>query len=254
MKVSKVSFDCGSDSIDFFTNILVALRDCTKTVKVRVGGYEGSIDSKSIESITTLVTNDLVTARFGKNSIYFYAKPSALVFLGEFLKKFENHSQGTSSQSFTMVRIGGKEFYTGCDHYIENLFFDKTSDSSLTNSVKDIVIENILIDNTRASSLTNSVKDIDDIDDNDGDSDEVIAVKEVISDKISKDIMFTAFDITKELRKNGNKVRHGNIRSIVHDLFRNGEINGYTRTIIDINGERPFVYHPISSDASLYLI
>jgi hypothetical protein len=228
MKVSKVSFDCSRNSIDFFTNILVALRDCTKTVKVRVGGYEGSIDSKSIESITTY----LVTDKFVKNRIYFYAKPSALVFLSEFLKKFED--QGKPSQGFTMVRIGGKEFYTGCDHYIESLFFD--------------------IDNTSASSLTNSVKDIDDIDDNDGDSDEVIAVKEVISDKISNDIMFTAFDITKELRKNGHKVRHGNIRSIVHDLFRNGEINGYTRTIIDINGERPFVYHPVSSDSSLYLI
>lgn len=223
----KVSFNCSKDSIVFFTDVLGALKDCSKPVKVRVGGLETHfININSIDSIN-------VNGPDMDSGICFYAKSSSFGFFSDFLKKFEAHNFITEL-NFSKVRIGGREFHVDSDYCIESLLFDVTVGDSFSNVV---------------------VNDIDASDDNDdGDSDEVIAVREIIADKIRNDIMFTAFDITKELRKNGHKVRHSNIRNIVHGLFYNGDITGYTRTIIEVNGERPFVYHPILSDASLYLM
>ena len=241
----KVSFNCNDQgSQKFFLQVISALKDSTKSVKVRIGGYESVFNHNSIDKIEALATLCHVY------SISFVADTIDFVFFNNFLKKIEYYSL---AKKMYQIRIGGKEFIMHYNFYgIYGVSFDVTDTTYTTlsasfNSTKDATKDAINAGNVNADSD-------EDEDSTAGDSDEVIAVKEVIEDKISHDVMFTAFDITKELRKNGNKVRHGNIRSIVHNLFRNGEINGYTRTIIDINGERPFVYHPISSDASLYLI
>lgn len=220
----KVSFNCGKDSIGFFTDVLGALKDCSKPVKVRVGGFETHfININSISKLTSIDTEILT-------SIEFYADDISFGFFNNFLHKIENFRKNNNS---CKIRIGGKEFHFSSIFDIDDIKFEIFSD-------------------TASTTFINCTDDDDNDDNDDGDSDEVIAVKEIIADKISNDIMFTAFDITKELRKNGHKVRHSNIRNIVHGLFYNGDITGYTRTITEVNGERPFVYHPISSDASNY--
>ena len=243
----KVSFNCNNQgSKDFFLQVISALRDSTKSVKVRIGGYESVFNHNSIDQIGICNVGTTYNPVY---SISFVADTIDFVFFNNFLKKLEYYSLAMKPYQ---IRIGGREFIMLQNFYgIYGVSFDVTDTTYTTlsasfNSTKDAI--------NAGNINADTDDDKDDKDSTAGDSDEVIAVKEVIADKISRDVMFTAFDITKELRKNGNKVRHGNIRSIVHDLFRNGEINGYTRTIIDINGDRPFVYHPISSDASLYLI
>jgi hypothetical protein len=66
--------------------------------------------------------------------------------------------------------------------------------------------------------------------------------------------MFTAFDITKQLRANGTFI-HRNIKQIVHALYNHGEMQGYNRSLIDVGKNiRPFLYHPSSSDVSTYQV
>ncbi len=96
--------------------------------------------------------------------------------------------------------------------------------------------------------------DEDDEDDDILNSAEAIAVKDVIADKVSQNQMFTAFDITKELRKKGQQVSHYNIKRIVHTIYNNGDMQGYDRSLVNIAGVplQPFLYHPMSADPAVY--
>lgn len=78
-------------------------------------------------------------------------------------------------------------------------------------------------------------------------------VKNVILNKMNQGEMFTAFDITKDLRQQGSQIQHRNIKEIVHALFDHGEMSGYNRSLVDVGtNTRPFLYHPVSADISAY--
>jgi hypothetical protein len=57
----------------------------------------------------------------------------------------------------------------------------------------------------------------------------------IVQDKINQGEMFTALDISRESQwKNDVHERHDNMKSIVHEMFHNGEMPGYDRTLINI--------------------
>jgi len=66
--------------------------------------------------------------------------------------------------------------------------------------------------------------------------------------------MFTAFDITRRLRASGEQIRHSDIREVVHDMFREGELSdNYIRTLRNISQrDTAFVYHLPSHDLREY--
>jgi hypothetical protein len=71
---------------------------------------------------------------------------------------------------------------------------------------------------------------------------------------INQKRMFTAFDITKELRKADPDVKHYIVREAVTDIFTNDDTLGdYTRDLIDIPGKgQAYVYHLPEDDAQTY--
>ena len=85
-------------------------------------------------------------------------------------------------------------------------------------------------------------------------------IEEVVSEWCSKDIPFTAFDVTKYLRNKGEVVRHTHVNTFVKELHRNeqmwdqNDINTYEATIVAIPGVNPspFLYHPVDYDISNY--
>jgi len=67
---------------------------------------------------------------------------------------------------------------------------------------------------------------------------------------------FTAFDITRKLRHDGHKVRHGGVKKVVHEIFLQGDLSdvGYERGLISIPNvnEQPFLYYPFDFDIEDY--
>lgn len=71
-------------------------------------------------------------------------------------------------------------------------------------------------------------------------------VKEVVQEFVDKKWTFTAYTITTEAKNRGADERHGQMKGTVHDMFRNSEITGYTRSVANIPGltTQPFLYTP----------
>lgn len=80
-------------------------------------------------------------------------------------------------------------------------------------------------------------------------------IQELVQDKIGQRRLFSAWDITQEIRKNGINERHSNVKRIVHAMFEAGEMSGYSRRTVSLPGVRipPFVYHPAGTNADDYL-
>jgi hypothetical protein len=80
--------------------------------------------------------------------------------------------------------------------------------------------------------------------------------EQVVDDKVQAGEMFTAYDVTLEVRNRGHRAKHnGGIKELVHDLFGQGRMTpDYTRTLINLPGApiQPWCYHPITSDPTLY--
>lgn len=71
-------------------------------------------------------------------------------------------------------------------------------------------------------------------------------VEDVVNEKTQAGEMFTAFDITTEIRNRSHRVKHDEVRDLVHDYYTRGGLGiDYTRTTISVasNNQQQFV-HP----------
>ena len=79
-------------------------------------------------------------------------------------------------------------------------------------------------------------------------SNDAQVVKDVVNEFVTKGWSFTAYTITTEARKRGAKGSHDNMKRIVHDMFNDGEMQGYTRDTKDVGANiQPFFYAPDSN-------
>lgn len=80
-----------------------------------------------------------------------------------------------------------------------------------------------------------------------------LIVETVINDKINNQEMFTAHDVTLEVRNRGHRAKHDEVRDLVHNFYVNGGFNSsYTRTNISVPNGNPFLYHNMNDDPSSY--
>lgn len=79
-------------------------------------------------------------------------------------------------------------------------------------------------------------------------------VEQVVQSRVAAGAMFTAYDITVQARAQGARIRHGEARDIVHNMFNNGTMGAsYQRSVVDIGiATNPFVYHRYTDDPSQY--
>ncbi len=80
-------------------------------------------------------------------------------------------------------------------------------------------------------------------------------IEDVVSENINADKMFTAWDVTVEVRKRSkDRVQHYEVKREVHKLFDNGGMAGYNRVLANLPGinPQPFLYYPPSCDPTTY--
>jgi hypothetical protein len=81
-------------------------------------------------------------------------------------------------------------------------------------------------------------------------------INEVVTEFIRAGKMFTAFEVSLEVKKRGGEERHRNMREYVHEtIFRLGiERGDYSRTLMDVGApEQAWVYHTIASNPYDYV-
>lgn len=174
------------------------------------------------------------------------------------------------------IRIGGDEFiFVGSSDKVTDVIINSKKIDELTDQEKqdmDDKRQNIVSSVLPQPIAQLSVNDDSLTDDGDGNTDGVDTsipltacvpppaidfpdeVKKVVMDKVNANEMFTAFDITKAVRNNGVKAYHSQVKGVVHSMFQNGEMQGYSRNVVDIPNVsgRPFLYFPPTSDPSTY--
>lgn len=81
-------------------------------------------------------------------------------------------------------------------------------------------------------------------------------VNHVVDKFVTKDKMFTAFDVTLYLRKEyKDDFKHYEIKQIVHNIYHSDEMpDVYIRTLVDFKDFSSFVYYPNYKDISEYEI
>jgi hypothetical protein len=78
-------------------------------------------------------------------------------------------------------------------------------------------------------------------------------VKSVVNKFIDDGFMFTVWDVTATLRNQGEKIRHSEVRDVLHGMFRSGEMKNYLRDIVDLElGTNPYCYYHPSCDIENY--
>lgn len=80
-------------------------------------------------------------------------------------------------------------------------------------------------------------------------------VRDEVIKKVSKSESFTAFDITKLVRRTGIGIRHNECKFIVHAMYREEDIMPeFQRTLVQLPGVsiQPWLYHPDSQDPDDY--
>lgn len=81
----------------------------------------------------------------------------------------------------------------------------------------------------------------------------VQVVETVVDEKVQAGELFTAHDVTLELRKRGHRAGHDEVRNAVHDYYGRGKLGvAYSRTILSVPGGNPYLYHRGADDPSTY--
>lgn len=81
----------------------------------------------------------------------------------------------------------------------------------------------------------------------------VPAVESVVDARVQNGDMFTAHDITLDVRKKGHRIGHVEVRDAVHDYYNRGGMGvAYTRTNISVPGGTPLLYHRTADDPATY--
>ena len=77
----------------------------------------------------------------------------------------------------------------------------------------------------------------------------------VVNEFVNDNKMFTAFDVTRELRgRVKDRVQHHEVKREVHQMFTSGQVFGYNRTLANLPGvnPQPWIYHPLAADFTTY--
>ena len=79
-------------------------------------------------------------------------------------------------------------------------------------------------------------------------------VKDTVNQFVKDGYMFTAFDVTRTLRKAGTTLHHREANHIIKNMFASSEMGSYVRDAVDVNSSQgmPFVYYHPYSDISKY--
>ena len=78
-------------------------------------------------------------------------------------------------------------------------------------------------------------------------------IDDIVEEWISANKMFSAFEVSLEVKKRGLNERHRNMKSSVHDSIAEHGDGKYTRTLMDVGAPvHAWVYHPLTENPYTY--
>jgi hypothetical protein len=80
-------------------------------------------------------------------------------------------------------------------------------------------------------------------------------IEDVVNDFVNNGQMFTAHNVTAEVRRRTkDRVAHNDVKGDVHRMFNDGSMFSYNRSLASLSGvnPQPWVYHPLTADVSIY--
>lgn len=78
-------------------------------------------------------------------------------------------------------------------------------------------------------------------------------IRDTVSEFVSKGYMFTAYDVTKTIRKSGVSLHHSEVNGIVKAMWLSNELGIYQREVVDIGTPcAPLLYYHPHSDIENY--
>jgi len=78
-------------------------------------------------------------------------------------------------------------------------------------------------------------------------------VRDTVTQFVTDGYMFTAYDVTRTLRKAGTSLHHKEVNTLIQGMFKNSEMGSYVRDAVDVNASvMPFVYYHPYGDVSKY--
>ena len=78
-------------------------------------------------------------------------------------------------------------------------------------------------------------------------------VKDVIAGLVEGNEMFTAWDVTTASKKAGATQFHSDMKNVVHDAYIDGEMSGYSRTLIPTPTGDAWLYHSGGADLQSFI-
>lgn len=80
-------------------------------------------------------------------------------------------------------------------------------------------------------------------------------VRKIVDDFIQNEVLFTAVDVSNEVKKLIPTVRHREVRDIVRGLYSDMQVSNYSRTEIDVVVDgvttKALLYHPLFASFDL---
>jgi len=252
--MSKIEVNGDVDAISIVDSIMQRLAELSfhkKCRVIRIGGDERWFDGvmDSVSAVNTTKWNGLAVVLDCNDHAY----PLVI----GVLKHLEKLSVDNVSR---VIRIGGEEITfdgTRARCSVDSIIVDGrlnadpyVSSGRLNARSKNATNSNVV----NPSVITPAPAPV--VDNDVLDSVEADVISDIIDDKVGQGQMFTAYDITKELRSSGTRTYHRNTKEIVHALFLKGNMQGYTRSLVSVPNApiKPFLYHPMGSDISTYTV
>jgi hypothetical protein len=230
--MSKISFECKEESVDLFVDILTKLQESTKDLKIRIGGSEYNFYKDVDNDICDLAVNEI----------------------------YWDDEVTSSDQIFYHVARNNaiEDFIEDESVPVQVSDIDPDTDANTDTDEQDEVacLECGIYGDMDSQGLCPNCSDGEDKEEEDEDVlpySDANEVRNELAEFVRMNRIFTAFDITKRVRKRGVRCRHDQVKEIVHRMFEAGCITGYTRSLADIGtGTQPWLYCPFTRDPSEY--
>jgi len=230
--MAKVSFNCEEASVDLFVQVLSKLENIKGSRKIRIGGSEYTF--YGVDNVSDISVDDVLYCKMAamdqRALSALRSRSIPIAAPANVLAPITNTVASVADDSDTDDELEIDEPCGDCGTYVS----PKNLDS-------------------KGYCCDCSVEDTDSAPSTNLSTDDATAVRNELVDYTRMTRIFTAFDITRNIRRNGIRCNHEDVKQIVHNMYEVGGMSGYSRSLVDVGRNvRPWLYCPDSRDSSEY--
>ncbi len=219
--MKKISFECEDESVELYVNIILKLQGVRGDRKIRIGGSEYDFYEDVDGAVSRLCINDVEWHSLSSTEHREFAVMRSDMISGRNKTSVVVDNSPVDTVPTSVVNGDDEVACVGCGKYVSASKMD--SEGLCPNCSDEEVTQCNLSD-----WATQKIKD-------------------ELNESLRMMRIFTAFDITKRVRKNKVRCKHDDVKQIVHNAYINGEMPNYDRSLIDVGTAiQPWLYCPVS--------